>query len=86
MTRQLSLLEVAPEWKLDEATRALGRKGVAEALAVGSPGKPVDIRLFAKPATLPNRRMGVALARGETIEEAIALATDAAGTVAIRYG
>jgi hypothetical protein len=33
MTRQLSLLEVAPEWKLDEATRALGRKGVAEARA-----------------------------------------------------
>jgi hypothetical protein len=33
MTRQLSLLDTPPEWKLDEATRALGRKGVAEARA-----------------------------------------------------
>lgn len=33
MTRQLSLLDSPPEWKLDEATRALGRKGVAEARA-----------------------------------------------------
>ena len=39
--------------------------GVAEALALGAPGSPVDVRLFAKPNTLKNRRMGVALARGE---------------------
>ena len=40
--------------------------GVAEALALGSPGNPVDLRIFAKPKTLKNRRMGVALARGAT--------------------
>lgn len=33
MARQLSLLDTPPEWKLDEATRALGRRGVAEARA-----------------------------------------------------
>jgi hypothetical protein len=33
MTRQRTLFETAPVWKLDEATRALGRKGVAEARA-----------------------------------------------------
>src|SRR5918993_5261967 len=44
--------------------------GVAEALALGTPGEPVDVRLFAKPRTLPNRRMGVALARGASVEQA----------------
>ena len=34
------------------------------------PGAPVDIRLFAKPNTLKNRRMGVALARDDIVEEA----------------
>lgn len=33
MERQLSLLDTPPEWKLDAATRALGRKGVADARA-----------------------------------------------------
>ena len=37
-------------------------EGVAEALARGRPGAPVDVRIFAKPKTLKNRRMGVALA------------------------
>ena len=46
--------------------RRLSRiEGVAEALALGAPGQPVDLRIFAKPKTLKNRRMGVALARGE---------------------
>ena len=45
--------------------------GVAEALAVGRPGSPVDLRLFAKPKTLKNRRMGVSLARCDTVQEAI---------------
>ena len=60
-------------------------EGVAEALAKGAPGKPVDVRLFAKPNTLPNRRMGVALARAETVEEAVERAVDAAGSVRIRH-
>src|SRR6476619_790496 len=33
--------------------------GVAEALALGAPRMPVDLRIFAKPSTLKNRRMGV---------------------------
>ncbi|MEO5972887.1 MAG: formate-dependent phosphoribosylglycinamide formyltransferase [Sphingomicrobium sp.] len=60
--------------------------GVGDALALGSLGAPVDVRLFAKPNTLKNRRMGVALARGATVEAAIETAKDAAATVQIRYG
>jgi phosphoribosylglycinamide formyltransferase 2 len=59
--------------------------GIAEALAVGAPGRPVDLRIFAKPMTLKNRRMGVALARGETTDEAVQRAKAAASRVHIRY-
>ena len=33
MARQLKLLDTPPRWRLDEATRELGRKGIAEARA-----------------------------------------------------
>ena len=33
MARQLKLLDTPPTWRLDEATRELGRKGIAEARA-----------------------------------------------------
>ena len=59
--------------------------GVADALGVGAPGRPVDLRIFAKPKTLINRRMGVALARGQTVEEAVDRARAAASRVKIRY-
>ena len=59
--------------------------GLADALAVGAPGHPVDLRLFAKPNTLRNRRMGVALARGDSTEDAQARASAAAARVQIRY-
>ena len=59
--------------------------GLAEALAVGAPRKPVDLRIFAKPKTLKNRRMGVALARAENVEEAVERAKAAAARVKIRY-
>ena len=59
--------------------------GVADALAVGSPRNAVDLRLFAKPRTLKNRRMGVALARGSSVEEAVERAKAAAARVKIRY-
>jgi phosphoribosylglycinamide formyltransferase 2 len=59
--------------------------GVAEALALGAPRKPVDLRIFAKPNTLKNRRMGVALARGETAMDATDRAKAAAARVHIRY-
>ncbi|HET7606353.1 MAG TPA: formate-dependent phosphoribosylglycinamide formyltransferase [Sphingomicrobium sp.] len=60
-------------------------EGVSEALALGAPGHPVDLRIFAKPNTLKNRRMGVALARGETAEDAVERAKSAASRVQIRY-
>ena len=60
-------------------------EGVAEALALGGPGKPVDVRLFAKPNTLKNRRMGVALARAGSVDEAVETAIDASAKVEIRY-
>jgi hypothetical protein len=33
MERQLVLLEQAPEWRLDDTTRAVGREGLAAARA-----------------------------------------------------
>ncbi len=60
-----------------------GFAGVDAALAHGTAGKPVDVRLFAKPETHTNRRMGVALARGETVDEAVATAVAAAGSIRI---
>jgi phosphoribosylglycinamide formyltransferase 2 len=64
---------------------AFAYDGVAEALAVGAPRSPVDVRIFAKPNTLKNRRMGVALARGESSDDAVARAVAAASRVKIRY-
>jgi phosphoribosylglycinamide formyltransferase 2 len=60
-------------------------EGVSEALALGQPGAPVDVRIFGKPNTLKNRRMGVALARAESIDEARKRANQAAGSVTIQY-
>lgn len=60
-------------------------EGIAEALALGAPRFPVDLRLFAKPMTLKNRRMGVTLARGDTIDDAVARAKTAAARIAVRY-
>ncbi len=52
-------------------------EGVAEALSVLG----ADLRLFGKPESFLRRRMGVALARGASVEEARARATQAAGKV-----
>jgi phosphoribosylglycinamide formyltransferase 2 len=60
-------------------------EGIAEALALGAPRNPVDLRLFAKPSTLKGRRMGIALARSETAELAVERAKAAASRVRIRY-
>ena len=70
----------------DEESDDFVFEGVADALAVGAPRRPVDLRIFAKPKTLKNRRMGVALARGETADQAVEKAVAAAGRVQIRYG
>ena len=52
-------------------------EGVAEALAVPT----ADLRLFGKPESYGRRRMGVALARGDDVEQARARAREAAGRV-----
>lgn len=60
-------------------------EGLADALALGGGEAEVDMRLFGKPVTRPYRRMGVALARAATAEEARRLASEAAGRVRIVY-
>jgi phosphoribosylglycinamide formyltransferase 2 len=57
--------------------------GLAEALALDPAA--VDVRLFGKPVTRPWRRMGVALARAESADEAVTLAKAAAAKVQITY-
>jgi phosphoribosylglycinamide formyltransferase 2 len=69
----------------DRESHEFGFEGIADALALGEPGKAVDLRLFAKPNTLRNRRMGVALARGATIDEAVQRAVAASNKVKINY-
>ena len=68
-----------------EESDTVGYDGIADALALGSPGNPVDLRIFAKPKTLKNRRMGVALARAEKVDDAIERAKAAAARVKLRY-
>jgi phosphoribosylglycinamide formyltransferase 2 len=70
----------------DRESEDFSYEGVADALAAGAPRRPVDLRIFAKPKTLGHRRMGVALARGETTDEAVERAKAAASRVRIRYG
>jgi phosphoribosylglycinamide formyltransferase 2 len=65
----------------DRESERFAFEGVDDALGTGA-----ELRLFGKPKTLKNRRMGVALARGKSVEEARAGAVDAAGRVRIRYG
>src|SRR5690349_16411772 len=69
----------------DRESEQFTYEGVGDALALGAPRNPVDLRIFAKPKTLSHRRMGIALARGDTAEDAVARAKAAAGRVRIRY-
>ena len=66
----------------DRDGEAFEFEGLAEALATDP---KVDVRIFGKPTTRPYRRMGVALATGESVEQARDLATRAAGLVQIRH-
>jgi phosphoribosylglycinamide formyltransferase 2 len=68
-----------------EESESFSYEGIAEALALGAPARPVDLRIFAKPKTLRNRRMGIALARDENAQEAVQRAVAAAARVKIRY-
>ncbi|MGZ3746146.1 MAG: formate-dependent phosphoribosylglycinamide formyltransferase [Pseudobdellovibrionaceae bacterium] len=66
------------------ATKESGRtpafSGVEKALEL----KNVDVRIFGKPSTRPQRRMAVALARAANIEKAKNLAIQAAGKIKVR--
>lgn len=57
-------------------------EGVAEALSVPT----ADLRLFGKPEAFATRRMGVALARGETTDQARERAREAASRVTVVAG
>jgi phosphoribosylglycinamide formyltransferase 2 len=70
----------------DRESDLFSYQGLADALALGSPGRPVDLRIFAKPRTLDHRRMGIALARSETVDDAIERAKSAASRIKISYG
>ncbi|WP_265569360.1 formate-dependent phosphoribosylglycinamide formyltransferase [Sphingomicrobium nitratireducens] len=61
-------------------------EGLGDALALGSAGAPVDVRLFSKPDTRPGRRMGIALALAQSADEARALAEKAAACVRVVTG
>ncbi|MGF2034894.1 MAG: formate-dependent phosphoribosylglycinamide formyltransferase [Nostoc sp. CmiVER01] len=62
-----------------EKSDSIAFSGVADALSE----KDVDIRLFGKPTAHPYRRMGVALAKGDNVEEAREKATKAANKITI---
>lgn len=65
----------------DRDSADFGFEGLTDALA----GEAVDVRLFGKPVTRPNRRMGVALARAESTDAARDRAVAAAGKISISY-
>ena len=69
----------------DRESDSFAFEGIAEALQYGKSGSPVDLRLFGKPKTLKNRRMGVALAGAPSAAEALDKAKAAAAAVSIRY-
>jgi phosphoribosylglycinamide formyltransferase 2 len=69
----------------DRPSRRFRFQGVEKALALGTSEAPVDLRLFGKPETLAGRRMGVALARSHSVQDAVALAKAAASAVTIAY-
>ncbi|UKJ77645.1 formate-dependent phosphoribosylglycinamide formyltransferase [Azospirillum brasilense] len=69
----------------DREAERFAIEGLAEAMRVGSATHDVDVRLFGKPTTRKNRRMGVALAAGTDTDDARERALTAASAVSIRY-
>jgi phosphoribosylglycinamide formyltransferase 2 len=67
-----------------EESDTVSYDGLADALALGAPKMPVDLRIFAKPSALKNRRMAVALARADSADDAVARAVAAASRLKIR--
>ncbi|MCG5240257.1 formate-dependent phosphoribosylglycinamide formyltransferase [Azospirillum doebereinerae] len=69
----------------DREAESFAIEGLSDALRLGTAEHEVDVRLFGKPTTRKNRRMGVALAAGTTTDDARARARQAADMVRIRY-
>ena len=69
----------------DREAERFTNEGLAEAMRVGTAEYDVDVRLFGKPTTRKNRRMGVALAAGTSTDDARERALKAASAVSIRY-
>ncbi len=69
----------------DRESERFAFDGVLDAFTAGRPDAPVDVRIFGKPKTLKNRRMAVALSRAGSVEDARALAVQAAQRIRIRY-
>lgn len=69
----------------DREAERFSIEGLRDALALGSDESEVDVRIFGKPTTRPYRRMAVALAAGNTVEDARARAREAAARIRIRY-
>ena len=69
----------------DREAEAFSIRGLREALELGAKDAEVEVRLFGKPTTRKHRRMGVALASGNTVEEARERARQAAARVEIKY-
>lgn len=65
----------------DRESSRISYSGVSEALKI----KTAEVRLFGKPSARPYRRMGVALARGRTTDDARRKARTAASRVKIHY-
>jgi phosphoribosylglycinamide formyltransferase 2 len=69
----------------DRYAECFAVEGLAAALSLGREKSEVDVRIFGKPTTRPYRRMGVALASGETSDAARRVAAEAAARVRLRY-
>ena len=69
----------------DREAERFAIEGLADAMRVGTADHDVDVRLFGKPTTRKNRRMGVALAAGTDTDDARERALKAASAVSIRY-
>lgn len=67
----------------DSESEQFSYDGIGDALSLGEPDRPIDLRIFAKPKTLKRRRMGVALARGDNLEQAVDRAKAAAAKISI---
>ena len=58
----------------DRESDGFAYDGIADALALGAPGNPVDLRIFAKPNTLRTAAWALRWRAAERVEDAVARA------------